>query len=439
MSKRNYICLILAFLGTACSLELPVVTSKSIKQCTFPSNIIVTNPESSNLSKIALSIGGSSSDVSNVAWKISENGSEIFSSSELSPTTTLSKDGTYSINCKITTSCGTSTDLSTKSYIVSSCIKPTGILATSSSSTPLDLDLAIDGNLQDIVSVVWLISKDGTEIYKSDIQRNSPFSIKSPTLTTDGSLIVKAQITNKCNLTYDLQNQYTYNIPTKLVIPTIFVEGGAFNMGGTDPDTLFIELPVHNVILSDFYIGKYEITQSQWFAVMGSNPSYFSKFCDNCPVEQVSWDDAQEFLSKLNKLTGKSYRLPTEAEWEFAARGGNKSKGYLYSGSNDINKVAWYTINSDNQIHEVGLLSGNELGINDMTGNVNEWCFDWYSSDYYKISPINNPINKSVDVYKVYRGGGWNWEPKFSRNSNRAAIEPTVRYYNIGFRVAYSK
>ena len=144
------------------------------------------------------------------------------------------------------------------------------------------------------------------------------------------------------------------------------------------------EQPVHKVKLSNFEMGKYPITQAQWEAVMGANPSRFNT-CDQCPVEKISWNDVQEFIEKLNeKYPGKNYRLPTEAEWEYAARGGNESKGNLYSGSSELGSVGWFSDNSNNKTHPVGKKQPNELGIYDMSGNVWEWCHDWYDDEYYK-------------------------------------------------------
>jgi len=184
------------------------------------------------------------------------------------------------------------------------------------------------------------------------------------------------------------------------------------------------EYPVHAVTLSSFFIGKYEVTQEQWRAVMGNNPSSHWG-CDRCPVAGIRWDDAQEFISKLNQLTGKRYRLPTEAEWEYAARGGNRSKGYEYSGSNDIRLVAWYSDNSDTETHPVGRKRPNELGIYDMTGNVYEWCNDWYDEDYYKKSPKNNPQGPSNGTRRVMRGGVYNFFPKFCRIALRSYFTPS--------------
>ncbi|MFN4257335.1 MAG: SUMF1/EgtB/PvdO family nonheme iron enzyme, partial [Saprospiraceae bacterium] len=176
----------------------------------------------------------------------------------------------------------------------------------------------------------------------------------------------------------------------------IFVQGGTFQMGCTNEpqDCDDDEKPVHSVTLADFYIGKYEVTQKQWRDIMGSNPSYF-KNCDNCPVENVSWDDVQEFLKKLNaKYPGKNYRLPTEAEWEYAARGGQQSKGHQYAGSDNLGLVAWYNGNSGNKTHPVGERKANELGLYDMSGNVWEWCWDLYDPEVY-------------GSYRIFRGGSW--------------------------------
>jgi len=214
----------------------------------------------------------------------------------------------------------------------------------------------------------------------------------------------------------------------------IFVKGGCFNMGSNNEDN--DEKPVHQVCVDDFYIGKYEVTQNQWKEIMGSNPSHLK--CDDCPVENVSWNDVQEFIQKLNERTGENYRLPTEAEWEYAARGGNKSKEYKYSGSNDIDNVAWYTKNSGGKIHKVGTKQANELCIYDMTGNVYEWCSDWYGSDYYKNSSLNNPQGSSSGSRRVNRGGSWNCYPIGCCVAYRYYWFPDNSIINLGFRLVFS-
>ncbi len=217
----------------------------------------------------------------------------------------------------------------------------------------------------------------------------------------------------------------------------IGVSGGTFQMGATaeqpqNSDTSD-EHPVHQVMLSDFYIGETEVTQELWQAVMGSNPSYF-KTSNQLPVECVSWNDCQTFITNLNQLTGKQFRLPTEAEWEFAARGGNKSKGYKYSGGNDIGAVAWYSQNSGRKTHEVGTKSPNELSIYDMSGNVFEWCQDWYGS--YSSEAQINPTGPSSGTDRVIRGGDWSGYEGYHRVSNRNWWSPSYKDRGRGLRLA---
>ena len=211
------------------------------------------------------------------------------------------------------------------------------------------------------------------------------------------------------------------------------VAGGTFQMGSNDGDGN--EKPVHNVTLSSYYIGQTEVTQKLWTAVMGSNPSIWKG--DNLPVEMVSWNDCQNFITKLNALTGEKFRLPTEAEWEFAAKGGNKSKGYRYNGSNTIGDVAWYDGNSGNKTHAVGTKAPNELGIYDMTGNVNEWCQDWYGS--YSSSAQTNPAGPASGSYRVSRGGSWFNDATRCPTAYRGNPAPRSTAANLGFRLALSK
>jgi formylglycine-generating enzyme required for sulfatase activity len=183
----------------------------------------------------------------------------------------------------------------------------------------------------------------------------------------------------------------------------ILVEGGEFTMG----DKEFKEATPHKVKLDSFYIGKYPVTQEQWMDIMGNNPSAGGKQNNKKPVNTVSWHDCQEFIKKLNIKTNKNFRLPTEAEWEYAARGGKMSRGYKYAGSDDINDVAWYEKNSDNYVHKVGQKKPNELDIYDMSGNIYEWCSDWYGEYYYRKSVYNNPKGPLSGEYRVLRGGSW--------------------------------
>ena len=215
----------------------------------------------------------------------------------------------------------------------------------------------------------------------------------------------------------------------------INVEGGTFRMGSNDSEADSDEKPVHSVTLSDYYIGETEVTQELWEAVMGSNPSGFKE--PKNPVEIVSWDDCQEFIKKLNELTGKNFRLPTEAEWEYAARGGNKSRGYKYSGSDNIGDVAWYWDNSSKEPHPVGTKSPNELGIYDMSGNVWEWCSDWYGD--YSSSSQTNPTGPATGSYRVNRGGSWYYSARICRVADRYSYTPGYRYNFLGFRLVCSR
>ena len=222
----------------------------------------------------------------------------------------------------------------------------------------------------------------------------------------------------------------------KLANSMVYVSGGTFMMGANsgDSDAEDDEKPRHQVHLSSFYICKYEVTQALWKAVMGSNPSYSKGV--NLPVENVSWDDCQQFIKKLNSLTGQNYRLPTEAEWEFAARGGNSSRGYKYSGGDYIANVAWYDGDSGSKTHSVGTKSSNELGLYDMTGNVWEWCSDRYGS--YDSRYQSNPAGPSCGSYRVCRGGSWLNITGDCRASHRRRYTPGFSGFHLGLRLARS-
>ena len=219
-------------------------------------------------------------------------------------------------------------------------------------------------------------------------------------------------------------------------IEMVFVKGGEFMMG-YDNSAEKDEKPAHKVVVSDFYIGKYEVTQKQWTDIMGTNPLSF-KGCDNCPVESVSWNNVQEFLKKLNQKTGKTYRLPTEAEWEYAA-GGGANKRTKWAGTDNEDELgvyAWYDKNSGGKTHPVGLKKPNNLGIYDMTGNVWEWCGDYYGSDYYTNSPLNNPKGPSTGPSRVMRGGSWDLIADNGCVANRYFITPGRDWYDLGFRLS---
>ncbi|MDD6164848.1 MAG: SUMF1/EgtB/PvdO family nonheme iron enzyme [Bacteroidales bacterium] len=240
------------------------------------------------------------------------------------------------------------------------------------------------------------------------------------------------------------RNNNSYNEQTFRVkgveFKMIKVEGGTFSMGATSEqgsDAFDGEKPVHSVTLSDYYIGESEVTQELWEAVMGSNPSVF-KGDNQRPVENVSWNDCQEFIKELNRLTGKEFRLPTESEWEYAARGGKYSKDYVYkySGSNNADEVAWYH-SLYSGTYPVKTKKANKLGLYDMSGNVWEWCNDWYNKNYYRNSPQTNPTGPSEGENRVLRGGSWYCNDRDVRVSNRGRNTPDRRDCFDGLRLAF--
>ena len=212
------------------------------------------------------------------------------------------------------------------------------------------------------------------------------------------------------------------------------IPAGCFLMGDNNGDS--DEKPEHKVCLDAFYIGKYEVTQKQWLHLTGKRPSFFSSCGDNCPVESVSWNDAQEFVHKLNNLNGGTYRLATEAEWEYACRSGGKTERFC--GGDDVNATAWYDKNSSSQPHPAGEKRSNGLGIHDMSGNVWEWVSDLYDKDYYSKSSAHNPEGALFGSTRVIRGGSWYNDARNVRSSLRSSDEPDHRSINLGFRLVYS-
>ena len=220
-------------------------------------------------------------------------------------------------------------------------------------------------------------------------------------------------------------------------IEFVLVKGGCFQMGDAFGDGKADEKPVHPVCVDDYYLGKYEITQDQWQSVMGNNPSFFKSCGEKCPVEQVNWNDIQEFIKKLNAKTKKAYRLPTEAEWEYAARSGGKKEKYAGTNSDaELGKYAWYSANSGGSAHPAGQKQPNSLGLYDMTGNVWEWCQDWYGETYYNQSPRRNPSGPPSGTRRVLRGGAWLFEPAGIRAAVRYGLTPASRTDLYGFRLS---
>ncbi len=259
--------------------------------------------------------------------------------------------------------------------------------------------------------------------------------------------------------------QRKYNRTTKdpLFIYMVKVHGGSFDLGSDDGAA--DRKPAHTVKLKDYYIGTYEVTQAQWKSIMGTNPSSYK--CDDCPVTDISWSDAQEFIDKLNAKTGKHYRLPTEAEWEYAARGDShetlvkqnqgvsrggvnqflnahpdermpdkEKTGKKYAGKRLPQDVAWYQWNAKDKEHRVGLKKPNEIGTYDMSGNVEEWCSDWYAGTYGSKDDIENPQGPGSGNAHVVRGGSWNSDASEIVITRRAAYLPGTKANTLGFRLA---
>ncbi len=227
------------------------------------------------------------------------------------------------------------------------------------------------------------------------------------------------------------------NVTFKMVL----VEGGTFMMGGreNDPYVKPWELPVHEVTLSDYYIGETEVTQALWRAVMGTsnNPSCSNNGYTNNyqrPVECVTYANCLSFITKLNQKTGKTFRLLTDAEWEYAARGGKYGHGYMFPGGDDIFEIAWHIENSDDVTHAVGTKAPNELGIYDMAGNVGEWCSDWFG--YYSADAQTNPTGPTSGQFRVVRGGSWNQGWRMNRSTYRHDMDPNSGIAHVGFRLA---
>lgn len=226
-------------------------------------------------------------------------------------------------------------------------------------------------------------------------------------------------------------------VKTLPAIELVSIPGGCFRMGDTKADGYAFEdeKPAHKVCLDGFVIGKYEVTQEQWQAVMGENPSANKKCGGNCPVEQVSWDDVQAFITRLNTLTGRDYRLPTEAEWEYAARGGQEQTWAGTDNRFELKEYANFNENSANRSGSVGEKKPNPFGLYDMTGNVYEWVQDRYSATYYAASPCRNPQGPPTGEIRAFRGGSFGTHHYGASAMSRARREPELQWGALGFRL----
>ena len=286
-------------------------------------------------------------------------------------------------------------------------------------------------------------SEEGTVKLKASAPSNIQITLTKEAVAIQQNIVSQPAVAQQHVVQAPIAHSDNITIPVKdgISIDMVRVEAGTFTMGATpemkNPND--DEKPTHRVTLTnDYYMGKYEVTQALWKAVMGNNPSKFKG--DNLPVENVSWYDCQEFISKLNRITGKTFRLPTEAEWEYAARGGNKSRGYQYSGSNNLSDVAWYKDNGGSKTHAVGTKQPNELGIYDMSGNVYEWCQDRYGA--YSSSSQVNPIGADIEPSnRVIRGGSWDYYARICRSSDRGINVPDnrSRWADQGLRLVLSE
>ena len=306
-------------------------------------------------------------------------------------------------------------------------------------------DLNCDGfvNMDDLTAIVnYLITEDATNIKLDNADVN-----KSGDVNMDDLTIFINYLLGGIDLNPPLIETFTVN---GVSFNMVEVQGGTFMMGATAEQGSNVEgdeKPVHEVTLSSFAICETEVTQALWQAVMGNNPSYFSiinGYANNLqrPVEHVSWNDCQEFISRLNEMTGRIFRLPTEAEWEYAARGGKKNHGYKYAGSNTVDFVAWYRVNCyevgfnhpDFGTHTVATKSPNELGLYDMSGNVDEWCQDWCGN--YNSEAQINPTGPSEGTSRALRGGNWCMDDWYCRTSRRSGTYPNYQNGYHGLRLA---
>ena len=432
-------------------------------RCDVGGLMIITTKEVTNIKATTATCGGNVTSDGNstvtargVCWSTSPNptindnkttdGSGT--GSYTSNLTNLSDNTTYYVRAYATNEKGTSYG-EEKSFATLKKVLPT---VTTNAVTNIKATTATcggyvssDGN-STVTSrgICWSTSQNPTinDNKTTDGSGTGSYTSNISNLTPNTTYYVRAYATNEKGTSYGEEKSFTtleFKNETISVngvsFTMIAVEGGTFQMGatseqGSDADS--DESPVHSVTLSDYYIGETEVTQELWQAVMGSNPSHFSGYPQR-PVECVSWNDCQEFIKKLNNLTGKNFRFPTEAEWEYAARGGNKSQGYKYSGN-----VAWYDGNSGSKTHDVKTKQANELGIYDMSGNVWEWCQDWYKSDYYSNSPSNNPTGPSSGSNRVCRGGSWCNYAEFCRVSLRRYGNPDAASYALGLRLSLS-
>ncbi len=451
-NKLIYIIIILSVLFSTCKKdELKIVdveiNNESVVKGTTSAQITVNYSYPTNLKRVDGYVSTMSSmAVTNKATAAIDGKTFVVKFQDLEANTTYYYQFEYSNGIdEIFTEVKsfTTNDYNTPTVTTSDVTNITAISATCGGNVTDDGGFTVAAR-----GVCWSTSPNPTisDSHTTDGAGIGAFTSSLSNLSDFTTYYVRAYATNSIGTRYGNQVMFMTageNISftvNGVTFEMVAVAGGTFTMGGTSEqgsDVLSDELPTHSVTLSNFHIGKYEVTQALWQAVIGSNPSYFSG--SDQPVEQVSWNDCQEFITQLNQLcssqlNGKQFTLPTEAQWEYAARGGNQSMHYKYSGSNTIGNVAWYSDNSGSNTHTVGTKSPNELGIYDMSGNVWEWCQDWYGS--YSSGSQTNSTGPSSGSGRVRRGGSWSNRAGYCRVSYRLDYGPDGGSRYIGFRLA---
>lgn len=452
--------------GTSYGAEVSFTALEGLPEVTT-SNVTDITATTAKCGGNVTSQGGSTVTERGVCWSTSHN-----------PTTSNSHAnggmGTGSFTCNLT-----GLTIGTTYYVRAYATNSMGIVYGEEKefSTAASLPTVITSNITNITQTSAqgggeVLSDGGTAVTERGIcwstshnpTTNDPhatngagiggYTISMTGLTANTTYYVRAYASNDAGTAYGsevscitLPNNHTEELFTisGVTFKMILVEGDTFWMGAQsddpnamnyDPNAYSNESPVHQVTLNNFYMGETEVTQALWQAVMGNNPSHF--FGYNLPVETVSWGDCQFFISELNEifasqLDGRQFALPTEVEWEFAARGGKNTHGYKYSGGNNISGVAWYKDDSGTTTHAVGTKLPNELGLYDLSGNVEEWCNDWYNA--YNDGIQTNPLNRSINSDYVCRGGGWNYQAKNCRVSCRNHNAPSNCNYYLGLRL----
>ncbi|MGX7689529.1 formylglycine-generating enzyme family protein [Flectobacillus roseus] len=429
--------------------------------CVNATGVTAIAPSAQNPLSINLDLTGDLKDITKVDWSVSLNNIEQYQSSQsaspFSTSATLKGEGTFVVTAKVLNKCGSTYSL-TKDYIYVApkiCTKVQSItVSNTSTSTQSVISLALSATT-DIAKVDWSISQGGLKVTETS-SLTTPYGVTNLNLTTDGKFDIQAKITTTCGDSYTLTNTYYYVKP----IETVLVSGSTYSMGrenGADD-----EKPVHSVSITSFYIGKYEVTVEEFnkfveatsyltdaerakysfiYTQPGQAPVQKSGITwrydsegilhtnlknNTNPALYLSYYDAIAFCDWMTNTTKKTYRLPTEAEWEYAARGGRLSTGKAYAGSNDPNEVAWYNGNSSLRVRPVGLKKANELGVFDMSGNIYEICSDWYGS---------YPTPPSSGANKVLRGGSWLDSFLNSSVYDRSYATPNGNSNITGFRI----